>query len=88
MHRLYVSHDVFRPTVGPPVPVCTGHVFAQGLRRSVVCDVCLWRASALAVNKILGPWLLALNVYGKCGLRIQIEKHVVGWQAIAFVRPE
>jgi hypothetical protein len=50
--------------------------------------VCLWRASALAVNKILGPWLLALNVYGKCGLRIQIEKHVVGWQAIAFVRPE
>ncbi len=76
MHRLYVSHDVFRPTVGPLVPVCTGHVFAQGLRLSVLCDVCLWRA--LAVNKILGPWLLALNVYGKSGLRMQIEKQLRG----------
>jgi hypothetical protein len=33
--------------------------------------------STTAVNKMIGPWLVALSVHGTSGLRTQIEKQLV-----------
>jgi hypothetical protein len=42
-----------------------------------------------AVNKMIGPWLLTLNVHGTSGLRMQIEKQlVVVASDCIFLRPE
>jgi hypothetical protein len=55
---------------------------ASLLNTSLLC-ACL-PLSTTAVNKMIGPWLLTLNVRGTSGLRMQIEKQLV----IAFLRPE
>ncbi len=45
--------------------------------------------STTAVNKMIGPWLLTLNVHGTSGLRMQIEKQlVVVASDCIFLRPE
>ncbi len=68
MHRLYLDLGRAQPRCGSAWPR-PSLLFST----PAVCPP----LSMTAVNRMIGPWLVALSVHGTCGLRTQIEKQLV-----------